>query len=161
MTVLQAAHVLRSHPVFRNTSLRHLTDLVELSRPEVQVLGFGARLPVQAAFVALLRGGARVPPILLTPGDVLWTGMVAILNASLRPEVATMLPSPRSFVFVLEDFPVTVEATAAEKTLVLPLTVHRLREAANASTSFGRSVDLKPFTGQDMTLTDFFAAHPG
>src|SRR5438445_7875935 len=80
MTVLAAAHALRNHVAFRDTSLRHLTDLVEMARGDARELAFGTTERIRSVFFVLLRGRALADSIFeLTPGDVFWTGLVPTL----------------------------------------------------------------------------------
>src|SRR5437899_10216623 len=163
MTVLAAAHALRNHVAFRDTSLRHLTDLVEMARGDARVLTSGTAERIRSVFFVLLRGRALADPIFeFTPGDVFWTGLVPIVLAwmGITPPTASMtrFHGRESFAFALEDHDVEVTAVAAEGTLILPLTRQVLSAAAHASTSFAMSVVLVGLRDQRMTLYDVLAA---
>jgi hypothetical protein len=63
----------------------------------------------------------------------------------------TGFPLPPTRLAVVDTFDVPVEGTATRDTVLLPLTIERLRTVGQASISFGRSVDLAPL-GIAMTL---------
>jgi hypothetical protein len=160
MNVVDVAHVLRDYPVFRNTSLRHLTDLVELARPDAKVLPFRATEKITGAFVLALRGRAVAQgQFLLTPGEVFWSLLPAILfdaaSFAVGRDVGGFSRRRLTDFLLLLEQPLDVEGTAADDTLVLPLTEDLLRNATLASTSFAKSVDLRPL-GHPGSLYDFF-----
>src|SRR5437870_4824028 len=170
MTVLAAAHALRNHFAFRDTSLRHLTDLAEMARGDARVLAFGTTERIRSVFLVLLRGralaqlaevGLADSVFEFTPGDVFWTGLVptlAQMGTMQRTARRARSPRGRPFTFALEDRDVEVTAVAAEGALILPLTRQVLSAAANASTSFAMSVVLVQPPDQQMTLYHVLAA---
>jgi hypothetical protein len=166
MTVLDAAHALRSYPIFRGTSLRHLTDLVELARRDQRTIGPGQVATVErAAFILVLSGTARVAPAFtLRPGEVFWTTLFALAAHAMngaRPGHVGLAAAPAPIrLFVVDAIDVPVEATSQEEAFVLPLTEALLHRATRASLSFGRSVDLSPL-GARMTLHEFFTDRYG
>jgi hypothetical protein len=158
MTVLEAAYALRRYPIFRKTSLQHLTDLVEQTLPEQKVIPAGRTVDIPFVFMLVVGGTAHVQPsFALGAGDVFWSALSeAAQHAMLRGGVGrgiTGSPLPPIRLAVVDDFGVPVEGTAVRDTLVLPLTIERLRIVGQASISFGRSVDLASL-GIRMTLHD-------
>jgi hypothetical protein len=158
MNVVDVAHLLRDQSVFRNTSLRHLTDLAELARPDAKLLDLGDRKVVAGVFVLTLRGRAVVQQTFVRgPGEMLWS--VLALQLLAQAQVPTIhdsmaLPEPLSPELLLE-VPLEVEGAAAGGTLLLPITENVLLRATRASTSFGTGVDLTPL-GHHLSLYDFF-----
>jgi hypothetical protein len=155
MTVLTVANALRRHPMFRKTSLRHLTDLVERARGGAKLIPFDGTERINAVFVLVLRGTALANgkfPVMA--GDLFSTGLVQLIT---RAGLAFMLRATRAATtLTLEDVHVDVEGTAAEGTLLLPFTSDVLLKATQASTSFGLSVDLEELAGRPLTLHEAF-----
>jgi hypothetical protein len=150
--------VLRRHPVFARTSIRHLMDLVELARPDVTVIGFQQRQRMSAVFLVLLEGTASAgPTFVLRPGEAFWSGFYALVSgigmtAAAFPSAATMVGFENE---------VRLEGTAVGGTTILPVTEARLLNATLASTWFGLTVDLSPLAQHPKTLHQFFTEKYG
>jgi hypothetical protein len=156
--VVSAAHALRRHPVFARTSIRHLTDLVELARPDVTVIPFDATEVVSAVFLLLLQGTVSAgPTFALLPGEPFWSGLYALV-AGIGMSAASF-PSAPTMVGFEND--VRLKGTTVGGTTILRLTEKVLLDATLASTSFGLSVDLSPLAQHPKTLHRFFTEKYG
>src|SRR5262245_44075650 len=60
MNVPSAVNALQNNPVFRNTSARHLTDLVHLALPGAVRVARGAQRDVGGVFLVVAEGRVRL-----------------------------------------------------------------------------------------------------
>src|SRR5438132_7792143 len=154
MNVLSAANALRTSPVFANTGVRHLVDLVELAAPRRVVIPFERSRSIRAPFILVTRGRAHARAVggtfPLGSGDLLWTNQPAFLEPAAARRIERRAGT------ILSNVRVELTSTAVEGTEVLPLRVGILRSATTASSSFGRSVDLSVVSPGKTTLYDIF-----
>ena len=106
-----------------------------------------------------LRGRAVAQTrFVLIPGQVFWSVTPDLFDLAMmaaRPEVTRFSPAAAIDFAVTLERPLEVEGTAAEDTLVLPITEDVLLQATRASTSFAKSADLTPLIYPG-SLYDFF-----
>src|ERR1700752_5249699 len=95
--LLAVAGALRRHPVFRRVSLRQLGDLVRLAWPDVTRVALNATEHISGVFLLVLEGQAIVANRRMRPGDLLYTGEDALMDAKVLQSLAAKGQPSRAF----------------------------------------------------------------
>jgi predicted acylesterase/phospholipase RssA len=150
INIPRAVAALQNHPVFRNTSARHLTDLVHLAASGAVPVARGQQKEVPGAFLVVTDGRARLdPPRLVVPAGTAVPGVdTGFLTRAFEG----------SFGAASETISASVTGDSSTDTWVLPLSWEVLMDAARISPSFAKTVRVDPLmrldSARELTLLD-------